>query len=194
MPKFLPKFVFILLSVVIVGELIWGVWYISQPIPKVSQEQGMKNTFASQSFPASIILVSPQEKVSAGENLIVDVIVSTASNPTYGTDLQIKYDPKFLTLEGKATDFTSGDQYAEYLNISVDNQKGEASVSGISNPPENDGKNGSFGSLKFKVKQAGTTAVSVVFKKGSTSDSNVIATDTSQDILGQVTNLEVEIN
>ena len=49
------------------------------------------------------------------------------------------------------------------------------------------------GKLKFKIEGQGNTTVSVQFRKGSTSDSNIVSSESSQDILGQVTNLEISI-
>lgn len=199
-PKSFPKIVFIVLSLVIVAELIWGAWYILRPLPGQNIATLTKNPaalFTPAKPTAQINLESSKKDLKVGDSLIVDILVNTGGSATEGTDISIKYDPKRLSLSGTPdVIFTKGSLFPEYLGQSVDNKLGIFKISGISNLTSKNTSpgQGKFGSLNFKSIAAGKTTISVDFLPAKTTDSNVIDAKLSQDILDKVTNLEVMIN
>lgn len=190
-PTSLPKIIFILLSVVIVGELIWGAWYILKPTPLIGKIKNQAGFVTQKPTSATISLKTSQVELAVGDNLNVDIFINANGKPTTGTDLLIKYDPNFLSLT--KTSFTKGSIYSEYLGQSVDNTKGFYRNSGLSPISSKKSTDGKFGTLSFKVLAAGNTKVTVDFKPGASNDSNVIDNKTSKDILDKVDNLEVNI-
>lgn len=112
---------------------------------------------------------------------------------TDGTDLVISYNPALLEAVESSL-FTSGDIYTEYPIVTNDVKTGTIRISGIS---ASDGEGfvgtGNFGTLLFKTKKNGNTTVTVVFKKGLTTDSNIIETKTNTDVLSGVYNLDLAI-
>ncbi len=199
-PKSFPKIVFIVLSLVIVTELIWGAWYILRPLPGQSIPALTKNPaalFAPARPTAQVILSSTNSQIKSGDSLSVDITVNTSGRVTDGTDLVIKYDPKLLSLSGAASAiFTKGSLYPEYLGQSVDSKLGIFRISGIANLGSKNNLlgQGKFGTINFNAIASGTTTISVDFKPNKTTDSNVIDRKLGQDILDKVTNLEVKIN
>ncbi len=188
----LPKIVFILLSIVIVGELIWGAWYILlSPTTTTKKPKNQNLTLSQSKTTAAISLKTNQTNLKVGDNLNVDVLLSTNDRATTGTDLIIKYDPNFLSLSNNS--FTKGSIYDEYLGQTVSNNKGIFRVSGLSVNTSQKITNGIFGSLGFKVLASGNTKVTVDFKPGASNDSNIIDSKLSKDILDKVDNLEVII-
>lgn len=188
----LPKIVFIALSLIIVGELVWGAWYVLKPsstsiIPFKNKQTVTVKPQAS----AKISLVASQKEVKVGDNLSVDVMISSNNNPTVGTDLIIKYDPNLLSLS--KTSFTKGTVYQEYLGQSLDDSKGVFRISGLSTATSKNSVDGKFGTLNFNALAAGRAQVTIDFKPGSSTDSNVIDAKLSKDILDRVDNLEVNI-
>lgn len=193
--KSLPKFIFIALSFVIVGELIWG-GYTLFGLGKGNNIRKIHSTVAASTPPsAKITLSSGDLNLVVGEVMVVDVELDTNDRASAGTDLIIKYNPQFLSLEGAGQEvFTSANLYGEYLGLVVDKEKGIFAISGISSAGEFINKDGKFGSLRFKALKVGSTNITVDFQKGSTIDSNVIDAKLNQDVLDSVSNLEVKIN
>lgn len=180
------RIIYPILGVVVIVELILGLKTLLAPLPK-SQVQKIQPISE-----AKILLMSPKLIYKVGDAVPINVRVSTGGHTTSGTDLLLHFDPKFL--EATAGAFTSGKIYSDYPLINVDGKNGVINISGIASL----GKGsfiggGDLGVISFKAKTAGKTPVTVDFKKGVTTDSNVIDAQTNEDILGQVTNLNIII-
>lgn len=184
---FKPKYLIYVLVFVIIIELIWGLKTLITPVPtkKVS-------TAPVVSANVSLTLLSSKKDYKVGDNLIVDIDLSTNLHKTIGTDIVLKYDPKYL--EATSGAFIRGGIYPDYPAVEVDNAKGVINASGIINPNEGGfAGSGIFGEVVFKAKTAGTTDLKLDFIKGTTNDSNVFELGASDDILKEVNNLEINI-
>ncbi|MBI2011135.1 hypothetical protein HYS91_00025 [Candidatus Daviesbacteria bacterium] len=189
----LPKLIFVGLVIIIIGELIWGAWYLLQPIPKREDLKKVVNIVETKNT-ATISLSSDKTNYKVGENVTVNIEVESLEF-TDGTDLILKYDPTKLRLEGNAnTVFTKGNLYPEYLALKIDNSNGVFSVSGTSTPESKSEPGSDFGTLKFKAITSGATTINIDFTPGVSTDSNVIDAKTSGDILDNALDLEVIIN
>lgn len=185
-------------AVVIVIELVWAYSVFYRPAENavsdkiVPPAQDLVATLSTSN--AVITLSSPKDTVKVGDKITVTVKVRS-DEPTDGTDLVLKYDPKFFDIV--ASDATSpmvvNNLYNEYPINKVDEQSGTISVSGIAAEKNGSLIDGVFGSFILKAKIAGNSKISVNFKPGLTSDSNIIETKTGKDILSSVTNLEIKI-
>lgn len=178
------KVVYLILIAIIAVELFFGARTLLQPSPKVSRVQPISE--------GRVVLSSSKLNYSVGDQVPVDIYLSTGGYSTIGTDLVINYDPNFL--EADEQSFVRGRIYQDYLGINIDNKKGVIVVSGIVNI-NSGGFNGTgkFGTLNLRAKSQGNTKVSFDFKKGETIDTNVIEDGTSVDVLARAYDLELGI-
>lgn len=192
----LPGVVFIILSLIIVGELIWGVYYLTRPRPQTPTQKNLNLSFLPEKSSVEIALVSPDTNVNVGDNVLVDIVVSGNVPDVVGVDLVLKYDKDFLSLEGSSlATFIRGSLFSEYLGESKQTTDGVFRISGITSSPIPSIKGGKkFGSLNFKAVKSGLAKIQIDFIKGGTVDTNVLNEDADGDVLDKVTNLEVKIN
>lgn len=184
------KILFIVLGIIILGELVWAGWTLSRsnnatgPVTKL--------TFPVKASPTTISLTSEKSTIKTGDKTTVLINLSSTRS-TDGTDLIILYDPKVLSVNAQ-NPVTFGKLYDDYPLNKVDLSSGKIMVSGISNKKGGTIANGLFGSVEFTAKAPGKTKIVLDFTPGSTVDSNVIETSTGHDILQGVNNLELNIN
>lgn len=179
------KIIFITLGLVVGVELVLGVKkLLISPAQTAVQLQPLTG--------GEIALAADKTVFKIGDEIKVAIVISTGGHPTDGTDVTVKFDPKFL--EAISGSLVKGDIYLDYPVLALDGENGTVKVSGISGI-SGKGFNavGDLATFKIKAKQKGKTALAVEFTKGSTTDSNMIETKTSQDILDKVTNLSLTI-
>lgn len=180
-----PKIIFAVLAVIILAEVVLALRYLGQ--------RNSSSTTFQEISGGKIILVTTKKDIKVGDIVSVDVRVSTGGHSTEGTDLVLKFDPKAVEiLSGK---IVPGKIYGEYPMKSVDPKLGQIRISGIAGLVNKTSFNGIgvFATLNFKAVKPGKTTLSVDFTPKKTSDSNIIDSQTTQDILEGVTNLDLNI-
>lgn len=185
------RWIFTLLAIAIIAELIWALKTLGGNTSSIPALSALTNTpQATVVQNGSITLSTPKSTVFAvGDKISVNINVDSVK-ATDGTDVILNYDPKLLTVTQNAE---VGNIYNDYpLNV-FDNATGKISLSGISSNPNGAIAKGLFGTIILEAKAPGKTTISVDFVKDSTTDSNIIETKTSKELLGKVGNLEVEI-
>lgn len=178
------KFIFILLGLVVAAEIVWAGWTLSKgttPIPRA--------VVSTQTPIAQVSLISSQPSVPVGGTITVDINLETLRN-TDGTDIVISFDPKKLTA---GVEVTTGTIYSDYPQKSVDNSLGRIAISGITSQVGGTKASGKFGEITFVAKEKGLTKINIEYTRGSTGDTNVIESESSEDILEKVNNLEITI-
>lgn len=180
------RIIYLILGIVVIVELIWGFKTLVAPLSK-SQVQKLQSITG-----AKILLISPTTNFKVGDRIPVEINVFTGGHNASGVDLVLHYDPKFLGIT--PANFNRGNIYNDYPLVDVDDKNGVIRISGIASTSKS-GFNGAgdLGVMNFTAKVTGKTAVTVDFKKGVTTDSNVVDAQTNEDILGQVTNLNITI-
>lgn len=178
----IPLLIFI---VVILFELVVGFKILQTPVPKIKLLEPISG--------GKIVLLSDKTDVPVGDEVSVDIKVSTGGHVTDGTDVVLNYDPKLLEVSDE-TFFTPGEIYVDYPVLTIDSKNGVIKLSGISSVDQS-GFNGIgvFGTLSFKTKKSGNATISVIFKKDETTESNIIETQTTRDVLAGVYNLDLKI-
>jgi len=175
-----------ILIIVIVIELVLGAKTLLSPIPASGKIQGYK--------PAEISLISNKQSFKVGDDVAVAVRISTGGHSTVGTDLSLKYDPNILDASSPAS-FIRGQIYKDYPIISIDNSAGVVKISGIDSPGQSGFSGiGVMGELLFKAKKDGHTSVTIDYKKGDTTKTNIIEEKTANNIIETVYNLDLTIN
>ncbi len=201
LPASLPKIIFIVLSMVIVGELIWGVWYLTKPRPQIKTQGDKLIILEPQEQPAiEVKLNSKTKELRVGDTLKVDIVLAGNADGIVGMDLLLKYDPKSLSLVSAPTSFASGNIFPEYLGENINPSQGIFSISGTSIDPisiseeDDEDEDKVFGSLSFKALKSGNTLLQISYQKGSTTETNVMQASSGLDVIDKIRNLSVKIN
>lgn len=187
---FTPKTIFIVLGIAAVVEIIFGIRSLISPMPSSSSP----TTTNSQTITAGkIVLVSRRSEYKVGNTVPVFIRIYTGNHQTTGSDVILHFDPKVLEATSSAA-LLKGKIYSEYPKLEVDPKLGLIIISGISglNKPNFSGI-GVLSTINFKAKTVGKTNLTLDFKPGSTTDSNVTDATSGKDILGSVTNLTLTI-
>lgn len=184
------KLIFIFIGIILLAELVWaGLSLFRGNAPdstKASSGQSMAGSTLS--------LNASKTSLKVGESITVAINVSS-SVATDGMDVILSYDPKLLsvTLGPGKIPVAVGTIYNDYPLNQVDEGVGRIAVSGITSQVGGIVARGTVGAVTFTAKASGKAKVAFDFTPGSTTDSNIIETKTAQDVLGSVTDLEVNI-
>lgn len=152
---------------------------------------GLSNTTQALAASATLTLTPATVTTSVGQTVSVKIDLNTGGSTTDGTRAILLFDKNLL----EATAVVPGSLYKEYPQTAqtVDNTTGTVKVSGIAPDAPYNGT-GTFATIDFKAKSAGSTTIRFDFTQGSTTDSNVADTATSSDILAQATGATVTIS
>jgi hypothetical protein len=134
---------------------------------------------------AASLQVSPATgNFTLNQEFDVNIILDTENEQITGTDVTLKYDP--LKLE--VVSLTPGTIFGNYPIKSA--SSGVITFTGIITTGSQTGYSGigTFGTVKLKVIQTGTTTLDFDFTKGAVADSNVVSTTSGQDLLSSVAN------
>lgn len=182
-----PKIIFVILGIIVLGEFVYALKVLNSPLPPAPVQRKTVAPLSS----AKISLNSPKLSYSLNEIVPVSVVVASGGRTLDGTDVIIHFDPKIL--EATSGAIVKGKTFDEYPLMTVDSKKGLVTVSGINSLKNGFKGAGQFIMINFKAKTTGKAAVVIDYKPGSTSDSNLVETETSKDILDGVDNLELII-
>lgn len=186
-----PKIVFVILGVILLVELVYVVRTLVLTTPPPSAQKTNIQSSLVHSSVAKISLKTPKTSFTVNEVIPVSVMVDTAAQTTSGVDLIIHYDPKIL--EASSAGLVKGKIFDEYPLVSVDISKGVISISGVSSLNKSFNGEGQFAQISLKAKASGKTSLTIDFKKGSTTASNIVESSSSKNIIEAVDNLELNI-
>lgn len=185
-----PKIIFAILGVILLIEVIYAFRILTAPTPPPPPSPAPKIEITKTG--GKMALFSPKKNYRLNETVLVSVVVGTGGHTIDGVDLVVRYNPKVL--EATQGGLIKGKILSEYPLVSLDAGKGLISISGISSLNKGFIGTGQFATLNFKAKAVGAAPLTIDFTKDSTTDSNLVETGTSKDILEIVDNLELNIN
>lgn len=180
------RVIFLILGIVILVQIFMLVAALIQPaLPPHPLNPQISNV-------GKIELTASKGEFQVGETVSVSVLVSTGGRITEGTDLVLHFDPNVF--EATPEGILKGQIYPDYPSLQLDGKQGIVWISGVAaiNKVGYSGT-GIFATINFKAKRPGQTKISIEFQKGSTKDSNIIEAQVAEDILEEVSNLELEI-
>lgn len=182
----LIKLIFIFLAIVVILELLWVGRVLFTPTKK------SKPDHIQQLGSGSIILVSDKASYQTDEIIPVQIKLSTGGREADSIDIILRFDPKIL--EASNSSFEKGELYKDYPLIDISQNLGIIKISAVA-LPDTYGFNGVgiFGKINFRAQTGGQTKIITDFKKGSTTDSNLIEAGTTKDILKEVFDLDLAI-
>lgn len=182
----LPKIIFIILGIVVLVEIVLGARALlsnnSTQVPNIQPLSG-----------GVLALTTQKSNFAPNEKFIVNVKLATGGKPSDSTDLVLFYDPG--QLKTSSDKISLGETYPDYPIADVDEQLGLIRISGIT-PPREEGFNGigSFAQIEFTALNQGKGEIKIEFEKASTTDSNIVASESPSDLLENVINLKYEIS
>lgn len=182
-----PRVVFVILGVLLVVELYLGAKTLLSPIKK-PQTTPLPQKLTQK---ATLTLSTELTNYLVGQEVLVKVILSTGSYQTDGTDVLIQFDPQVL--EPADNFFEKGTLYQDYPGVRKDQLKGTVSASGITVSSGGFKGTGVFGTFKFKAKKVGKSLVELKFTPSSTTDSNIIESNSAKDLLEEGSKVEVKV-
>lgn len=186
--KFNPKIIYIVLIAIIFIEVVLAIKSLVSPIRTqalIEKPQPLGN--------GRIVLESDKKVYQIGDEIEVNIKISTGGYTSAGSDVLLTYDPESVELT-KNRFFQRGKIYQDYPGANFDPEKGSIFLSGIT-ISNSGGFNGtdSFGKLFLRAKKTGNTVLKIEFSKGFTTDSNIIEIKSIGDVLGEVRNLDLRI-
>lgn len=174
---------------VILVEALWAINYLKQPASLDGQPSAGVSA-PEVSSTAKIELLSSKLEYRVGETIPVEVFVSTAGAATDGTDVVIKFNSALLGVS--ANSLINGKIYSQYPTAQIDTKEGSLRISGIALGQESGfSGDGTFATVNFISKAAGTTNITLEYIPSSTADSNIVSKGV--DILKEVKGLELVI-
>ncbi|GEM_PF-2320292 len=182
------KIIFILVGIVILVELIWAVYTLTG---KKSSSTAQTQAVSDEKV-AALKLRADKSSVKVGESFTVNADITSAGT-TDGADMILNYDPNLISVNNIQKPVNPGPVYSDNPLNAADERSGRINFSAITSNPGGVVPNGILGTLIFTAKAPGKAKISIEFMPGSTTDSNVVETKTATDILGSVSNLEIQI-
>lgn len=181
-----PKIIFVILGIVILVELVYAAKILTQPTPPP-----ISKTASSVKTEEKLFLIATKTVYKVDELIPVSVRIDSRAHLISGADLIVNFDPKVIEVTPEA--IIKGSFFSEYPMLAVDKNKGMIAISGVTKFAGGIKGVGLFARLNLKAKTPGKVSLTIAFNKGSTTDSNLVAANTSEDILESVGNLDLII-
>ncbi len=186
---FTPKIIFIVLAVVLVVEVIFGLRSLISPMSPSSSPTTDSQTVTD----GKVSLSSVSNTYKVGDTVSLSINLDTGGHKTAGSDVILHFDSKILDATDSSS-ITKGSIYSDYSKLEVDPKLGLVTISGVSGLNQSNFQGvGVLATLNFKSKAAGQTTITLDFKPGSTTDTNLTDATSGKDILGSVANLTLTI-
>jgi hypothetical protein len=182
--KKLARFEILLLGSLFCGILILIFLFVTKGAGfftfRSKQEGKVTETKVEENLQGKFFLMPEGGNFSVGQVFKVGVWLDTGGVKTDAADVELFYDS--ITL--RILNLKNGDIFDEYPEMSFDDTKGQVVMRGIILPGKTFVGNGKIGEITFRVQKAGETKLWFDFKKGVTTDSNLVESGAAKDILG----------
>jgi hypothetical protein len=191
------KLLFAVLALVILGEIIWAIFYLTQPLKFFQKVPQSSPTGLKPAGGAILLLEPPNGEFKINSAFDLNIVLDTKGNPVTGVDSILRFDPARLEAidsqpEAPGVQITEGRIFGLYLGNTVNSQTGRIAMSGITKTGTIFNGRGVLATVTFKTKVAGKTKVFFEFQPAVTSDSNV-AGAFAKDILDKTVGGEYSI-
>ena len=180
----------VVLMVVLVGEVIWGAWYLNKPQKKVEAEV-VPIQETSEESGAMLFFGAEKTSLNLGKEYEVRVMVETLGKQITGADAVIKFDPIYFTVKKIVT----GKIFPEYPVAKIDKTKGLVEITGTIVAPDQMPFRGTgeLATIIVQPLKAGESELAFDFISGMTNDSNLVERGTGEDILGKTETIQFRI-
>ncbi len=160
--------------------------YSFVPTSKVST-----NSKTAKTTKSSISLAALNSNFKLSENIPVSIKINTGLHSVDGVDIELSYDPEVL--EATSSGITPTALFPEYPLAEVSPLEGKIRISANTEIGQSYMGVGTLATINFKPKKPGSTEIKLIFTPGNTTDSNMVNTQSGEDLLVEVNNLKVVI-
>jgi len=182
--KKLARFEILLLGSLFCGILILIFLFVTKGAGfftfRSEQKEEVTETKVEENLQGKFFLMPEVGNFSVGQVFKVGVWLDTGGVKTDAADVELFYDSMTLRI----LNLKNGDIFDEYPEMSFDDTKGQVVMRGIILPGKTFVGNGKIGEITFRAQKAGETTLWFDFKKGVTTDSNLVESGVAKDILG----------
>ncbi len=155
------KLFFILILAGVAVELFLGVKSLNEPSLIIKKQPNVFKNAAPIGQNATLVLLSEKNEVKVGEQISVNLKISTFGRTVKDVLAVIKYDPKQIDVSSDNF-FTKGDGYSINPLVTKNSLTGTIRITGQTGSPTSGFTGvGSLGLLKFTAKKAGGTQISI---------------------------------
>lgn len=181
------KFLFVFLGLILVGELIWAVYYLTDPL-KFFRSQPTPSPFSSVTGEKAILFLDPPlGEFEQGALVELKIVLDGRSNLLRGADVVLRFDPNFWEildgdLETEGIQIVPGTIFPRHLGNKVNVSQGKITFSGLAEVDQPVSGRGILASFDLVPKKKGTTKIFFDYQLGATNDSNVAGLGT-EDLL-----------
>ena len=158
-------------------------------LPPQQNEISQNRNNQSDAGTGSLEVKTDKDNYKVGEVVTLRVFADSKGKPVRGFDVQVSFDPEFLSITEKVTPSLT------QFDLFVENDSNRFTVSGIQKEAISEDQiftNTALFRYQFKIKKTGKTQINLVQAANSTNESNLIDKD-SQDLLSDIYGKEIEI-
>lgn len=141
-------------------------------------------------YDAQMYLSPREQEYTNGQEASLDVMIKSDGSKLDGADLLFSYNPSVVEI----TEITEGTVFPAYLNNKINAEEKYIQLTGLANPESPVEVDGKFCTLHFKVKKSGDPAFQIQYANGRTDESNLVSSESADDILVNVDNGNYIVN
>lgn len=183
-----------------IATMVVGIAVITGAVLTLNEQRNNSSVSADRPV-GDARLIMQNQTLRVGTEGFMDIKLSTHGGETSGVDLVLQYDPTLIEIID-ADPTIAGTQIvpAQFFDFvqanGVDTRRGVIRYSAGQQPTNLPvaADNQTIATVRFKAKDAGTSAFSFDFVAGSLSDTNVIKADEGRDLLVDVVNAQITVN
>lgn len=181
------KFLFVFLGLVLVGELIWAVYYLTDPL-KFFRGKPTPSSFSSIADEKAVLFLDPPfGEFDQGTPVELKIVLDSRGNLVLGTDVVLRFDHNFWEiidgdLKTEGIQIVPGTIFPRHLGNKVNLSQGKITFSGLAEVDQPFSGRGILAKIELAPKKKGTTKIFFDYQPGATNDSNVTGTGT-KDLL-----------
>lgn len=194
------KFLVVFLALVVIGEIVWAIFYLTNPL-KFFQDRPRPSPFlASVEQGTMLFLDPPLGKFTCvqGAPVEISIVLDSRGNLVLGADVVLRFDPNFWeVIDGdpktEGVQIIPGTIFSSYLGNKVDLAQGRITFSGLAEFDQQFSGRGIVAKIQLMPKKKGTTKIFFEYQPKATNDSNVAGIG-AEDLLDKAVGGEYIIN
>lgn len=172
------KFLFVFLGLVLVGELIWAVYYLTDPLKFFRGQPTPSPPLLAADNKAFLFLDPPLGEFNRGAPVELKIVLDSRANLVLGTDVVLRFDPNFWEiidgdLRAGGIQIVPGTIFPRHLGNKVNLSQGKITFSGLAEVDQPFSGRGILAKIELVPKKKGTTKIFFDYQPGATNDSNV---------------------
>lgn len=181
------KFLFVFFGLVLVGELIWAVYYLTDPLKFFRSQPSLLPPLSVADEKAVLFLDPSFGEFNQGTLVELKIVLDSRGNLVLGTDAILRFDPNFWEVidqdpKSEGIQIAPGTIFSRHLGNKADLSQGKITFSGLAEADQPFSGRGILAKIELAPKRQGTTKIFFDYQPGATNDSNITGTG-AKDLL-----------